>query len=159
VTLLLDTSIVIDVLREDKPHYRLRLQEAIGSGRQLVISSFVLHELTYGAMISKKPEMELALIDKFVERAHVEAWSAEDAISTARLRADLKKDGLPIGAVDALIAGQALNRGWSLVTANIREFIRVDGLTVIDWSDPAGSREIDRVSWALEMYSKSKERK
>ncbi len=147
MTLLLDTCTVIDVIREGRPHFRKRLREAVEAGTRVVISSPVLHELMYGAMISVKPDVELALIDGFVERTHVEPWLAEDAAVAARVRADLTKAGAPIGAMDVLIGGQALNRGWKVVTANVRDFLRVGQLTVIDWSDPSGVREFDQTSW------------
>jgi virulence-associated protein VagC len=63
-------------------------------------------------------------------------WTIDDAWATARLRATLKVQGRPIGAIDALIAGQALARGWTLVTSNAREFERVEGLSLQDWSQP-----------------------
>ena len=140
MTAFLDTCVVIDALDGGKPHYRARLEEAVAAPGGVVVSSFVLHELVFGAMISGRPQAELALVDRFVERARVEPWTAEDAIAAARVRADLRQTGMPIGAVDSLIAGQALNRGWNVVTSNIKDFIRVPGLTVVDWSDPAGPR-------------------
>ncbi len=158
MTLFLDTCIVIDALRDDRPHCRQRINEAMQGGQQVAISSLVFHELTFGAMISAKPDVELALIDSFVDLILVEPWSAEDAISAARVRADLKKVGSPIGVVDALIAGQALNRGWNVVTSNVRDFIRIDDLSIIDWSDPAEARELDRASW-LANLSKFKDPK
>jgi tRNA(fMet)-specific endonuclease VapC len=159
MTLLLDTCTVIDVIREGRPHFRQRLREAVEAGTRIVISSPVLHELMYGAMISAKPDVELALIDGFVERTHVEPWSAEDALVAARVRADLKKLGAPIGAMDVLIGGQALNRGWKVVTANVRDFLRVGPLTVIDWSDPSGVRELDQASWRLAAFRNLKDPK
>jgi tRNA(fMet)-specific endonuclease VapC len=110
-------------------------------------------------MISAKPQVELAMIDSFVAHTHVEPWSAEDGLAAARARADLKKVGLPMGAMDILIGSQALNRGWSLVTENIREFVRIEGLNLIDWSDPAGARDIDRTSWLLAFLKTSKDPK
>ncbi|MGC1304991.1 MAG: PIN domain-containing protein [Caulobacteraceae bacterium] len=150
--LFLDTCVVVDILRGGKDHYLLNLREAEAAGRQLTISSFVLHELTYGAMTSVRPDLHLNLLDAFIARAHIEPSTAEDAIAAARIRTDLQATGAPIGAVDSLIAGQAVNRGWSLVTSNLRDFVRVADLTVIDWSDPAGPREINqatRTAWML----------
>ncbi len=147
MTILLDTCTVVDVLRGNRPQFRARIGEALEAGTRLAISSLVLYELTYGALISAKPQVELALIDSFVAHTHIEPWSADDGLVAARIRADLKKIGLRIGAMDILIGSQALNRGWSLVTENIREFVRIDGLNIIDWSDPSGAREIDRTSW------------
>ena len=158
MTAFLDTCIVIDALGGVQRHYRVRLEEAVTEGG-VVISSFVLHELVLGAMISRRPDVELTLIDRFVERAHVEPWTAEDAISAARIRAELRALGTPIGAVDSLIAGQALNRGWNVVTSNIKDFIRIPGLTVVDWSDPAGPRQISQSTAAVEAILRSKEDK
>ena len=52
------------------------------------------------------------------------------------IRRDLEARGLPIGPYDLLIAGQARARDLVLVTANTREFERVDGLKLEDWSTP-----------------------
>jgi tRNA(fMet)-specific endonuclease VapC len=41
--------------------------------------------------------------------------------------------GSAIGTYDVLIAGQALNRKLTLVTANVKEFGRVKGLDWEDW--------------------------
>jgi tRNA(fMet)-specific endonuclease VapC len=42
--------------------------------------------------------------------------------------------GTPIGHYDYLIAAQARRRGAALVTLNTREFTRVPGLMVMDWT-------------------------
>jgi tRNA(fMet)-specific endonuclease VapC len=157
--LSLDTCIVVDLLRGRKPHYGRRMQEVTDAGRQIVLSSVVLHELSYGAMIAARPEAQLGMLETIVERAHVEPWTPEDAISAARVRADLRATGSSIAIVDSLIAGQALNRGWQLVTSNIKDFIRVPGLTVVDWSDPAASRQIDRDSALTHLMRRFKEEK
>ena len=159
MTAFLDTCVVIDALCGGKPHYRARLEEAVEAPGGVVISSFVLHELVFGAMIGRRPQVELALVDRFVERAHVEPWTAEDAMAAARVRADLHATGMPVGAVDSLIAGQALNRGWNVVTSNIKDFIRIPGLTVVDWSDPAGARQMNRTEALAEVMRRLKEDK
>jgi tRNA(fMet)-specific endonuclease VapC len=56
------------------------------------------------------------------------------------VRALLEKEGQAIGAYDALIAAQAVRRGITLVTANTREFKRVDGLMWEDWALLKGSK-------------------
>lgn len=149
MTICLDTNVVVEMLRNRKPHYRNRLEENETAGTPVRLSALTFHELTYGAMISARPAQQLAMIDDLVSRAPVEPWSPEDAVAAARIRADLRRSGSEIGKVDSLIAGQALNRGWRVVTDNVREFIRVDGLTVVDWSDPLEARVLDRAAWAL----------
>ncbi len=64
-------------------------------------------------------------------------FDKEDAIAAGNIRATLALAGTPIGPFDTLIAGQALCRGLTLVTANTREFSRVEGLRVEDWSASA----------------------
>lgn len=56
-----------------------------------------------------------------------------DAQATAAIRAALKRKGTPIGAYDLMIAGAGLARGMIVVTANVGEFMRVDGLQVENW--------------------------
>jgi tRNA(fMet)-specific endonuclease VapC len=59
----------------------------------------------------------------------------EDAKTAGQVRAALERSGTPIGAYDVLIAGQALRRGLTVVTANTTEFGRVTGLSWQDWSN------------------------
>jgi tRNA(fMet)-specific endonuclease VapC len=49
------------------------------------------------------------------------------------VRAVLEGRGTPIGPLDTLIAGTALCHRATLVTHNVKEFTRVDGLVVEDW--------------------------
>ena len=81
---------------------------------------------------SARPESNLAFVEE-MGLTMVEL-TREDAREAGRLRATLATAGLPIGPFDVLIAGQALARGLTLVTHNTREFARVDGLTVEDWT-------------------------
>ena len=58
----------------------------------------------------------------------------EDARTAGQVRATLGKAGTQIGAYDVMIAGQALRRGLTVVTANTSEFSRVTGLSWQDWT-------------------------
>ena len=49
------------------------------------------------------------------------------------LRADLARQGTPIGPYDLLIAGIAIANGLTLVTHNTREFSRITTLSLEDW--------------------------
>lgn len=135
VELSLDSNTVVDLIRGQKRFMRDRLDDARKRGATLKLSSVVLSELVFGAHLSPRPAHHMAMLDAFLAGLEVESWTPEDAVEAARLRADLEKAGLRIGAYDTLIAGQALNRGWTVVTANQTEFMRVRGLAIIDWSD------------------------
>lgn len=136
VTLSLDTNVVIEVLRRRKPYVRRRLDEAREAGAQIKVSTIVAHELMAGAHQSERPSHHLELLGAFLEFVDLEPWTFDDAAAAARLSADLQRQGTRIGAHDTLIAGQALVRGWTMVSADVREFARVAGLPLLDWSNP-----------------------
>jgi tRNA(fMet)-specific endonuclease VapC len=96
----------------------------------------VWHELAYGVHLSQHPLRERSRIESALARVRRIELDAQDAEAAAMLRAKLRRSGQEIGAYDSLIAGQALAKGWTLVTANTREFARVEGLSVVDWTRP-----------------------
>lgn len=91
-------------------------------------------EFQYGAMISRRPELQGARAEVLLADLGVEPWIHDDALATARLKKVLRSQGEAIGAYDVMIAGQALNRGWVVVSHNLKHFTRVDGLSVVDWT-------------------------
>lgn len=138
MSLCLDTNAAIEVLRGQHPHFRAWLVQAEQDGRSLHMSPIVFHELMYGAHNSQRPDHHMAQVDRLASQMVLESWTPDDARAAARLRADLRRSGASLGSLDLLIAGQALNRGWTVITANLREFIRVKSLALEDWSDAAG---------------------
>jgi tRNA(fMet)-specific endonuclease VapC len=62
-------------------------------------------------------------------------FDERDAEVAGGIRAEIERHGKPIGAYDTLMAGQALRRGMTLVTANIAEFDRVAGLQWENWAE------------------------
>ncbi len=136
MTTCLDTNVLVDVLGGRRPEVRLRYQAELSANRNMVVSSLTAHELAYGAFLSRRPDQHWAELQRLLAQLDVIEWSAEDAYAAARLRARLRREGQTIGNFHALIAGQALSRGWTLVTANIREFVRVEGLILEDWTQP-----------------------
>jgi tRNA(fMet)-specific endonuclease VapC len=61
-------------------------------------------------------------------------FTVEDAYRAGLVRAYLEKRGTPLGPYDILLASQAFERNLTLATNNVREFRRVKGLRVEDWS-------------------------
>ncbi len=61
-------------------------------------------------------------------------YTKEDADSYGKIRMELEKKGTPIGAMDLLIAAQAINKGLVLVTNNESEFRRVKGIKLENWT-------------------------
>ena len=127
---LLDTNLCIRVIRDRPAGLRPRFN-AEASG--LCISDVVLYELLYGAERSAKPAEGRQAVERFVARLNVLPYDSEAAAHTADIRATLERRGLPIGAYDLMIAGHARSRGLVVVTGNLREFERVEGLRSEDW--------------------------
>ncbi len=126
----LDTNLCIRVLRDRPPEARERFNATSDS---LSISTVVLTELLVGARKSDRPEHNLASVERFADRLEVLQFDAAAADHAADIRARLESRGSPIGAYDVLIAGHARSRGLVLVTGNLREFQRVEGLRCEDW--------------------------
>lgn len=128
---MLDTNICIFTIK-NKPQ---QLRDAFNRHHgQLCISSVSLMELIYGAEKSASPERNLAVVEGFAARLEVLSYDEMEATHTGQFRAELARNGTPIGQYDQLIAGHARSRGLIIVTNNCREFERVPGLRIEDWT-------------------------
>lgn len=131
---MLDTNVVIAVMKSQTP-VRLHYASAISAGRTLAISSIVENELWFGICKSSRGSRnEAALQLLLASDLTVATFDSRAARRTGEVRAALAAKGTPIGPMDTLIAGHALELGATLVTANTREFARVTGLAQVDWS-------------------------
>jgi tRNA(fMet)-specific endonuclease VapC len=135
MTYLLDTNVCIALMNRRSARVRDRFAQAVNAGASLATSSVVVHELMYGAAKSERPEQNARVADEFLSSyLEILDFSAMDAQASGQIRAQLERAGKPIGAYDTLIAGQAFARDSILVTANTREFARIPGLKLEDWS-------------------------
>jgi len=127
---LLDANVII-ALSKKNPRIRAKVMQY--GPWQCAASSIVLHELYFGIFKSDRVTANLLQIaDLPFESLD---FTAEDARIAGEIRATLQRNGTPIGPYDTLIAGQALARDLTLVTRNIREFERIEGLRVENWED------------------------
>lgn len=127
---MLDMDTCIYVLKYQPPAVR----EAFNRhSEHLCTSSVVLAELLYGAEKSAQPDHNRDTVERFVARLDVVAFDDHAAAHYGRLRADLERDGRPIGPYDLMIAAHARSLGLTLVTNNAREFERVPGLLLENW--------------------------
>ena len=96
------------------------------------ISEITLAELTFGAENSARPKENLAIIDQFVE--FVTILPILDAIPLyAKEKTRLRKSGKMISDFDLLIGCTAIANNLIVVTENIREFERINGITIENW--------------------------
>lgn len=128
----LDTNTCIDLLRGKSRLVRDRMQEL--SPAQIAIPSLVYAELLLGAELSASSSCNRHLIERFTAPLCILDFDMRAAAAYAVIRARLMKDGLSIGPNDIIIAATALSNQAILITANIREFSRVPGLLVENWT-------------------------
>jgi tRNA(fMet)-specific endonuclease VapC len=135
VNYLLGTNAVVALLRNKPAGVRERYREAEKSGDYLAVSSIVLFQLWYGVeksgRVRENTERLRILLSGDLDLLD---FDDQDAQTAGRVRAALEKIGTPIGVYDLLIAGQALRRGLTVVTANTSEFSRVAKLSWEDWT-------------------------
>lgn len=127
---MLDTNLCIHVMRKPQSATAERFKQHIGA---MGLSTITLHELYHGAEKSARPAFQRQLTDQLVSGLEVLEFDAEAAEHSGEIHATLAKAGQIIGAYDMLIAGHARSRGLTIVTNNMREFSRVDGLRCEDW--------------------------
>ena len=127
---MLDTNLCIRVLRDRPQGLRAMFNDRADG---LCISTIVLTELLHGAARSARPEHNRREVERFAARLETLAFDADAADHAADIRAALERRGQVIGGYDLLIAGHARSRGLVVVTGNLGEFTRVDGLRCEDW--------------------------
>ena len=132
----LDTNAAIALLNGSPPAVRAKFDAAKAAGTPIGLSMIVYHELTYGAAHSEKRRQNEEAVALFLVGCGLALlpFEEEDAREAADIRAHLRRLATPIGPYDVLIAAQARRAGAVLVTANGREFARVPGLIVTDWT-------------------------
>ena len=129
---LLDTNIVIYTMKNRPQQVRRYFKAQQG---RIGISSVTLGELVFGAEHSQQVERNLADIEALTARLEVLPFSEAAAYHFGQIRAELYRTGRPIGPYDMMIAGHARACGLKLVTNNVKEFERVQGLIIENWSE------------------------
>jgi tRNA(fMet)-specific endonuclease VapC len=128
---LLDTNVCIYVIKQRPASLLDRFNE---NAAQMAISSITLAELLQGAEKSSQPQRTLAVVDDFCGRLDVLSYGAKAAQHYGLIRTSMERRGQPIGVNDLHIAAHARSEGLTLVTNNLREFERVDGLLLDNWA-------------------------
>jgi tRNA(fMet)-specific endonuclease VapC len=131
---LLDTNTCIYIINR-RP---LQVFERFAGLRfgEIAISSITGAELAYGVAKSGSQRNQQAL-DKFLSPLEILSFDEAAMRCYGALRSGLERRGTPIGSLDSLIAAHALSLGATLVSNNLREFQRIEGLALENWLDAA----------------------
>lgn len=132
---MLDTNICSFIMREQPISLLEKLQKCVMNHDTIVISAITYSEMRFGAIGKKASPKYNRLVDAFCERVDaILAWDKAAVDATTVIKKCLSDVGLPIGNNDSAIAGHAVAVNAILVTNNIREFSRVEGLKIEDWT-------------------------
>lgn len=135
-TYMLDTCICSFIQREQPQQVLERLQQAHAQHHRIVVSAITYAEMRFGSTSRKASKKHVALVNAFLTRLDaILPWDAAAVDQTAIIKRQLSDLGKTIGPNDTAIAGHALATQSILVTNNVKEFNRVDGLVLEDWSN------------------------
>jgi len=128
---LLDTNICIYIIKKKPVDVLKTLKTKLK--KNIYVSSITIAELEYGVAKSQFPEKNKIALIEFLSIFNILPFDDIDAVEFGMIKTDLEKKGKIIGPMDLLIAGQAKSKKLILVTNNIKEFERVEGLKIENW--------------------------
>ena len=132
MTYLLDTNVCIEVIRRRTKSVVEKLRgQPIG---EVAICTVTVAELEYGVTKSTQQARNKVALLQFLAPFEILPFDQEAARRYGIIRRQLEQKGQTIGPMDLLIAAQALSANLTLVTNNVGEFTRVEGLRVADWT-------------------------
>lgn len=129
----LDTNVCIFHINDSSPKMSDKLESQ--PLENIRIPSMVVAELLYGVQKSKRRDENLLRYKEFISLFETTAFDTSAAAHYADIRASLEKSGIPIGGNDIVIAAIVRANDGVLVTNNVKEFERVEGLTIDDWTE------------------------
>ena len=129
---ILDTNICIYIIKkkpEDVIKHFLKMKPD-----SIAISNITVSELYYGVAKSSRPNENTVALEQFLFPLIEIDFNKIDSIAYGTIRSQLEKEGKLIGAMDLLIASQAISRNLILVTNNEKEFNRIKNLQIENWT-------------------------
>lgn len=128
---MLDTNICIYIIKHKPESVYRRLMKI--RPEDVCISSITYSELSYGVEKSEQKDRNRLALTLMLSNIEILEFDTAAAEEYGNIRARLEKTGTPIGSLDMLIAAHAKASGCTLVTNNLKEFSRVEGLKVESW--------------------------
>jgi tRNA(fMet)-specific endonuclease VapC len=129
---MLDTDICIYLAKNQHPQVTARFERL--KPEQLVMSAITYGELQYGANKSYQRSRTLSQLAELIQYIPVESLTSSAARAYGEIRATLERQGRMIGNNDLWIGAHAMALDVTLATNNEREFKRIAGLSVENWT-------------------------
>ena len=128
---MLDTDTCIAVIKKHPAALKKLRGKSVG---QVGISSITLGDLAFGAEKSSRSRQAHEALGEFLMALEIAGFDDSSAMTYGRVRKSLEQRGKPIGPLDTLIGSHALEIDAVLVTHNVGEFSRINGLRLEDWT-------------------------
>ena len=132
ITYLLDTNICVYIIK-GRPFDVFERFRSLAPGT-VGVSSITAAELKYGVSKSAFPEKNRETLEQFLIPLEIVEFDYEAAVYYGKIRSRLEKNGTPIGPLDMLIGAHALSLNIILITNNLKEFTRIEGLQTENWA-------------------------
>jgi tRNA(fMet)-specific endonuclease VapC len=129
---IFDTNICIYLIKRRSKQVVKHL-ESVEVGN-VGISTITISELNYGVQKSDFPEKNEQALINFLMPFEILEFDYDAAYAYGKIRQKLESQGTPIGAMDMLIGAHAMSSGLTLVTNNEKEFERIEGLRIENWT-------------------------
>lgn len=130
---LLDTNVLSDFIKGIHPGLNKRMGDAIRLG-EISMSVITRAEIRYGQCLMEAGDRRRKRIDLLLEEVPALPWKPDAADRYGSIKAQLRRQGVPIGEMDTQIAAHAVVENLCLVTHNTRHFSRIAGLRLEDWT-------------------------
>jgi tRNA(fMet)-specific endonuclease VapC len=130
---MLDTDISSYIMKRSNKAVLKRLEQTPIA--EVCISVITKSELMYGVEMSPRRQQDQRALDEYLRYVEVLDCPDEAALHYGQICAALKRQGMMIGANDLFIAAHARSLGLTVVTNNLREFGRVEGLQIENWCE------------------------
>ena len=130
---MLDTNICIYAIKHKPEKVFERLQKT--EPEDVCISSVTYAELVHGVEKSAAVEKNRVALSLLLSNIEILSFDTDAANEYGKIRADLERQGTPIGPLDMMIAGHARSQSYTLVTNNTKEFCRVKDLKIENWAE------------------------
>jgi tRNA(fMet)-specific endonuclease VapC len=130
---MLDTNICIYTIKHKPEKVFQRLQEI--DPEDICVSSVTYAELVHGVEKSAAVEKNRLALLMLLANIEILNFDVDAADCYGKIKADLDKKGTPIDPLDMMIAGHAMSMGYAVVTNNVKEFSRVQGLILENWTE------------------------
>lgn len=128
---LLDTNVCIKYINSDSERIKQELKKR--NPEDIVLCSIVKSELFYGVLKSLNKSKNIEKLNMFFEPFRSFPFDDNCALVYGEIRTELEKTGKIIGSYDMQIAAVAKYNNFILVTHNVKEFSRIQGLVIEDW--------------------------